>query len=83
MDFFEAPNQIVFQVYSEPLQKFRLAAKGHGDILPPHEQRERIQTYFDPLPFWYSPFEDVNTNSDSYPLHALTQRPMAMYNSSG
>ncbi|MEE2956963.1 MAG: molybdopterin-dependent oxidoreductase [Pseudomonadota bacterium] len=83
MDFVEAPNQIVFQVYSEPLQKFRLAAKGHGDILPPHEQRERIETYFDPLPFWYSPFEDVNTNSYSYPLHALTQRPMAMYNSSG
>ena len=83
MGFIEAPNQIVFQVYSEPLQKIRLAAKGHGDILPPQEQRKRIETYFDPLPIWYPPFEGEAINSNLYPMYALTQRPMAMYQSTG
>jgi len=32
------------------------------------------------LPFWYAPFERGN---DGYPLHAITQRPMAMYHSWG
>ena len=51
----EAP--IVMQLYSETLQKFRLAARGHGALQPPPEHRERVATYFDPLPIWYEPFE--------------------------
>ena len=47
-----APNQIILQLYVEPLQKFRLAAEGHGDIQPPDEHRDRIKTYFDPLPIF-------------------------------
>ena len=76
-------DPIVFQMYAEPLQKFRLAARGHGDHLPPADHRSRIETYFDPLPIWFPPFEEAAIDSDEFPLHALTQRPMAMYHSWG
>ena len=72
-------DQIVLQLYSEPLQKFRLAAEGHGPIQPPDTHRERIRTYMDPLPIWYPPFEQQQEDSAAYPLHAITQRPPAMY----
>ena len=78
-----APNQIVLQIYVEALQNFRLAAEGHGAIQPPEEHRERVKTYFDPLPFYYTPFEEEAVDSDEFPMHALTQRPMAMYHSWG
>ncbi|MEL6278975.1 MAG: molybdopterin oxidoreductase family protein [Pseudomonadota bacterium] len=73
----------VFQLYCEPLQKFRLAADGHGDRQPPERARERIRTYFDPLPFWYEPFEGAMVDTHALPLHAITQRPMHMYHSWG
>ncbi|MFO1091486.1 MAG: molybdopterin oxidoreductase family protein [Hyphomicrobiales bacterium] len=76
-------DPIVMQLYCEPLQRFRLAAQGHGDIVPPEEHRERIDRYFDPLPFWYPPFEESLVDGDAFPMHALTQRPMAMYHSWG
>lgn len=81
--FIGAANQIILQVYSEPLQKFRLAAKGHGSIQPPDQHRKRIETYFDPMPIWYPPFEGEALDTTEYPMHALTQRPMAMYHSWG
>jgi len=65
------------------MQKFRLAAEGHGDIQPPDEHRDRVKTYFDPLPIWYTPFEEAEVDTDAFPMHALTQRPMAMYHSWG
>ena len=34
MGWIGSSDQIVLQVYSEPMQKFRLAALGHGDIHP-------------------------------------------------
>ena len=74
---------IVFQLYNEDLQKFRLAAQGHGKKQPPEEHRERVETYFDPLPIWYMPFEEAEIDTDEYPLHALSQRPMHMYHSWG
>ena len=74
---------IVIQLYNESLQRFRLAADGHGYYLPPEQHRERIRTWFDPLPTWYEPFEHNQLNTDDYPLHALTQRPMHMYHSWG
>ncbi len=77
----EAP--IIFQLYSEEMQKFRLAARGHGAVQPPDDQRARVEKYFDPLPIWYPPFEDDVEGADAYPLHAITQRPMAMYHSWG
>ena len=48
---------IVMQLYSEALQKFRLAARGHGAVQPPETMRQRVETFFDPLPFWYRPFD--------------------------
>jgi ferredoxin len=51
----------------------RGAGPRRGPAAPTH--RERIETYFDPLPFWYPPFEAA-IDSEGFPLHAITQRPM-------
>ena len=83
MGFYDAPQPYVFQIYSEVLQKFCLAAEGHGDIQPPDHHRERIARCFTPLPSWYAPFEGDAVDEEAFPLHALTQRPMAMYHSWG
>jgi anaerobic selenocysteine-containing dehydrogenase len=83
MGWVGSSDQIVMQIYSEPLQKFRLAAQGHGDVQPPEADRERVAEYFDPLPIWYVPFEEQLVDGNTFPLHALTQRPMAMYHSWG
>ncbi len=73
---------ILLHVYSEVLQKFRLSAQGKWDgKQPPDHLRERIETYFDPLPFYYEPLETQQTDKRQYPLNAVTQRPMAMYHS--
>lgn len=76
-------DPIVIQIYSEVLQKFRMAAqgRGHSPRRPPEHLRERIATYFDPLPFYYAPLEVQATDAARYPLAAITQRPMAMYHS--
>lgn len=76
-------DPIVMHLYSEPLQKFRLAAEGRGDCVPPAEQRERIRMHFDPLPIWYAGLEGSFPDAEEYPLCALTQRPMHMYHSWG
>jgi sulfite dehydrogenase (quinone) subunit SoeA len=83
MGFIDRPRQIVLQLYVEPLQKFRLAASGHGPVQPPARDRERIRQYFDPLPIWYMPFEEAAIDREAFPLHAVTQRPMPMYHSWG
>ena len=75
-------DPVQLAIYSDTLQAFRLAAQGKAaGRQPPAHLRERIHTYFDPLPFWYAPLEDAATDLDSYPLNAITQRPMAMYHS--
>jgi anaerobic selenocysteine-containing dehydrogenase len=83
MGFVRSAVPIVIQLYSEPLQKFRLAAEGHGPIQPPDDLRERVRAAFDPLPVWYAPLEETSVDCAAYPLHALTQRPMIMYHSWG
>jgi sulfite dehydrogenase (quinone) subunit SoeA len=83
MGFIEKAEQIVLQLYSEVLQKFRLAAQGHGPVRPTERDRSRIATYFDPLPFWYRPLEQAPFQAEEFPLHAISQRPMAMYHSWG
>jgi len=83
MGFIGKAEPIVLQLYSEVLQTFRLAARGHGAVQPPEERRGRIEAYFDPLPIWYAPFEDETNDEEAFPLHAVTQRPMAMYHSWG
>jgi sulfite dehydrogenase (quinone) subunit SoeA len=73
---------IQLALYSDTLQSFRLAAQGKTKgRQPPEHLRERIATYFDPLPFWYPPLEYAATDTEAYPLNAITQRPMAMYHS--
>jgi anaerobic selenocysteine-containing dehydrogenase len=76
-------NDVVqLALYSDTLQSFRLAAQGKSPgRQPPEALRERIDTYFDPLPFWYPPLEEAATELEAYPLNAITQRPMAMYHS--
>ena len=81
MGLIAAPEPIVLQLYVEMLQRFRLAAQGHGNAVPPEKDRARIETYFDPLPFWYPPFEEARIDPAGFPLHAITQRPMIMYHS--
>jgi anaerobic selenocysteine-containing dehydrogenase len=80
---FDAPAPYLFNLYVEPLRRFQLAAEGHGARQPPEHLRERIKTTLDPLPIWYAPFEDGHADPVEYPIHALTQRPMAMYHSWG
>jgi anaerobic selenocysteine-containing dehydrogenase len=76
-------DPVVIQLYCEVLQRFRLAAQGRGPARrrPPAHLRERIETHFDPLPFWSAPLEVQATDRARYPLAAVTQRPMAMYHS--
>ena len=73
---------INIHIYSEVLQKFRLAAQGKSiGKQPPEHLRERIETHFDPLPFFSETLEAQRTDLLKYPLNAITQRPMAMYHS--
>jgi anaerobic selenocysteine-containing dehydrogenase len=81
--FLGSAEPIIFQLYSEPLQRFRLAAEGHGAIRPPSEHRRRIAAHFDPLPYWQGNDGSASTEGGEYPLHAITQRPMHMYHSWG
>ncbi|MBT9488477.1 MAG: molybdopterin oxidoreductase family protein [Rubrivivax sp.] len=73
-------DPITIHIYSEFMQGFRLAAQGKGTgRQPPDRLRERVSTYFDPLPFWYPALEVQASDTAAYPLAAVTQRPMAMY----
>jgi len=53
LGFVGSTDPIVLEIYSERLQKFRLAAQGHGAVQPPDSERARVERFFDPLPFWY------------------------------
>ncbi|MBL8565672.1 MAG: molybdopterin oxidoreductase family protein [Hyphomicrobiaceae bacterium] len=81
--FIGSSDPIIFQLYLEPMQKFRLAARGHGAVKPPESHRKRIEAFFDPLPFWYKPFEGSLVDEAKFPFYAVTQRPMHMYHSWG
>jgi anaerobic selenocysteine-containing dehydrogenase len=83
MGFFDTPKPVVFQLYSEPLQKFRLAGEGLREPVAPESHRARIVAAFDPLPDWYRPFEEAAVDEGEFPYHAISQRPMAMYHSWG
>jgi anaerobic selenocysteine-containing dehydrogenase len=56
-----------------------MAAEGKGAHLPPDQLKPRLREAMDPLPLWYPP----GPEDPSFPLHALTQRPMHMYHSWG
>ncbi|MGJ8546357.1 MAG: molybdopterin oxidoreductase family protein [Sulfitobacter sp.] len=77
---YDAPLPYLFSLYVEPMRKFQLAAEGHGGRQPPDHLRQRIIDTMTPLPHWYDTDQHGN---DGYTIHALTQRPMAMYHSWG
>jgi sulfite dehydrogenase (quinone) subunit SoeA len=79
MGFYESPQPYLFNIWSEPMRRFQLAAEGHGWRQPPEHLRARLAQAMDPLPLWYPATED----RADFPLHAITQRPMAMYHSWG
>jgi len=81
--FIESAEPIVMELYSETLQKFRLAGMGLYDGPQPKEERDQFRTsrFFDPLPEYYIPLEQRCTSPEEYPFHAITQRPMMMYHS--
>lgn len=83
MGFFDTPQPVTFQLYSEICQKFRLSAQGLREPLAPETHRERLEMAFDPLPAWYRPLEEAAVDREAYPYHAVTQRPMSMYHSWG
>jgi anaerobic selenocysteine-containing dehydrogenase len=79
--FIADTSPIVMQIYSEPLQRFRLAGQGlyRGPCPQRPEDKARLADHFDPLPDWKPPFEDAGAGG--YEFHAITQRPMMMYHS--
>ncbi len=79
MGYIGSPDPVIMQIYSEPLQRFRLAAEGFGPVQPPDAERARIRRFFDPLPIWYAPLEGEALSPEDYPMAAITQRPMIMY----
>ncbi|MDA7423242.1 molybdopterin oxidoreductase family protein [Thalassococcus lentus] len=83
LGLYDAPAPYLFDIYVEPLRKFQRAAEGHGDRQPPEHLRERLKHTMDPLPLWYAPLSDEREDLEEFPVHALTQRPMAMYHSWG
>ncbi len=76
-------DPIIMKIYSEVMQRFRLAAKGtrKGKQPATQFQKDRIQKHFNPIPFWYPPIEDSVVDTKKYTIHAITQRPMPMYHS--
>ena len=82
LGLYDSPMPYIFNLYSEPMRKFQLAAEGVGEHQPPEHLREQLKTVMSPLPIWYST-EPKNEKNNEYPIHALTQRPMAMYHSWG
>ena len=82
LGLYDTPSPYIFNLYSEPMRKFQLAAEGVGERLPPEHLKDRLKKVMSPLPIWYSTEPD-NEEKGEYPIHALTQRPMAMYHSWG
>ncbi|MGH8216194.1 MAG: molybdopterin-dependent oxidoreductase [Rhodanobacteraceae bacterium] len=61
MGFVASTEPVTMQLYCEVLQRFRLAAQGHGAVQPPERERARVARYFDPVPFWYSSQGDTHS----------------------
>ena len=59
---YDSPQPYLFNLYSEPLRKFQLAAEGHGHRQPPDHLRARLRETMDPLPIWYPTFTDAATD---------------------
>jgi anaerobic selenocysteine-containing dehydrogenase len=82
LGLYETPQPYLFNIWSEPMRRFQLAAEGFGPRQPPDHLRDRLKQAMHPLPVWYAPFGDEDA-AFGYTVHALTQRPMDMYHSWG
>lgn len=82
LGLYETPQPYLFNIWSEPMRRFQLAAEGFGPRQPPDHLRDRLKQAMYPLPIWYAPYGDDDA-AFGYPVHALTQRPMDMYHSWG
>ncbi len=80
MGLANGPRPYLFSLWCEPLRRFQLAAEGRHRLSPPEHLKARYAEVMDPLPLWYSPHWSGETG---YDVHAITQRPMAMYHSWG
>ncbi|KAJ0342799.1 hypothetical protein COL154_014096, partial [Colletotrichum chrysophilum] len=87
MGFVASTEPVTMQLYCEVLQRFRLAARGHGAVRPSVRDRARVARYFDPVPFWYAEDNPSPPNppleGEGFNLSAITQRPMFMYHAWG
>ena len=79
----DTPQPFLFQLYAEPLGRFQAAALGIGPLQPPDHLRDRLARSMAPLPVWYPPLAEDGFDAAAFPLHAITQRPAAMYHSWG
>ncbi|MEO9823719.1 MAG: molybdopterin oxidoreductase family protein [Paracoccaceae bacterium] len=79
---FDAATPYLFTLWSEPMRRFQLAAEGKHERQPPEHLRERVKETMSPLPYWYPPMSEALDDAE-FTVHALTQRPMAMYHSWG
>ncbi|HET9068137.1 MAG TPA: formate dehydrogenase, partial [Amaricoccus sp.] len=77
----DSPQPYLFQLYAEPLARFQAAALGKGEHQPPEHLRDTLARAMAPLPVWYPPPADADIDAQAFPLHAITQRPAAMYHS--
>ena len=74
-------DPILIQIYSEVLQKFRLAAQGKGNgRKPPAHLRVAHRDLLRPAAVLLRAARSAaDRSSQQFPLRAITQRPMAMY----
>ena len=80
MGLADRPCPYLFSLWCEPLRRFQLAAEGRHRLSPPEHLKSRYAEVMDPLPVWYAPH---SPGERGYDVHAVTQRPMAMYHSWG
>ena len=77
-----APSRSSCSSMSETLQSFRLAAQGHGARQPPDTAARAHRDLFRPAAVLVRAARSSRRiDRERFPLHAITQRPMAMYHS--
>ena len=57
MGLIGSPSRSSCSFMSSPCSASAWRPRAMAPVVPPEKDRERIATYFDPLPFWYAPFE--------------------------
>ena len=79
--FNKSSDPIIIELYSEKLQKFRLAGLGLYDGPQQKVKEINLECRDFLLPAYYIPLEHRCTFSQKFPFYAITQRPMFMYHS--